>query len=43
MKEPDFILKLNAKLSKEDSDAIQEALNRAYTLGYRAGCSDQPN
>ena len=35
-RQPEFILQLKATLSKEDSNAIQEALNAAYTYGYYA-------
>lgn len=34
--QPEFILNLEAKISKEDYDAIQEAMNTAYMYGYYA-------
>lgn len=40
MKSPIFVLKINAKLSKEDEMAIREALDHSYTAGYEKGYND---
>ena len=37
MKAPVFFLQLDAKLSEKDAQAIREALDYAYSVGYKDG------